>query len=256
MEVSLINQKFDLSLVVKGNGPNLLGRDWFKSIKLDWTQLNQVSSTDALQEFLGHYSNLFKQELGCVTETKAKINIDPTASPRYCKARTVRYALRERVEGELDRLVPQGVIEPVRYSEWAAPIVPIVKGDGSIRICGDYKVTVNRYAQVDTYPLPLINDLFRTLSGGKFFSKLDLAHAYLQIPLEEHSKVLTTINTQKGLFQCTRLPFGISAALAIFQRIMEGVLRNLSHVCVYLEDIIVTGRSIEEHLTLKKCLHD
>ena len=248
VEVSLNNQKFDLSvLVVKGNGPNLLGR--LKSIKLDWTQLNQVSSTDALQELLGHYSNLLKQELGCVTETKARINIDPTASPRYCKARTVPYALRERVEGELDRLVTQGVIEPVRYSEWAAPIVPIVKGDGSIRICGDYKVTVNRYAQVDTYPLPPINDLFRTLSGGKLFSKLDLAHAYLQIPLEEHSKVLTTINTQKGLFQYTRLPFGISAVPTIFQRIMEGVLRNLPHVCVYLDDILVTGRCTEEHLT-------
>ena len=128
-----------------------------------------------------------------------------------------------------------------------------MKGDGSIRICGDYKVTVNRYAQVDTYPLPLINDLFWTLSGGKLFSKLDLAHAYLQVPLEEHSKVLTTINTQRGLYKYTRLPFGVSAAPAIFQRTIEGVLRDLPHVCVYLDDILVTGRSTEEHLTnLKK----
>ena len=121
------------------------------------------------------------------------------------------------MDAELERLQEKGVIEPVRFSEWAAPVVPVMKGDGSIRICGDYKVTVNQAASIEKYPLPRIDDLLASLSGGKFFSKLDLAHAYLQIPLEETSKRYTTINTQKGLFQYTRLPFGIASAPAIFQ---------------------------------------
>jgi len=67
---------------------------------------------------------------------------------------------------------------PVEFSQWAAPIVPIVKGDGTIRICGDYKLTVNGAAKTDSYPLPRIEDLFASLTGGQVFTKLDLAHAY------------------------------------------------------------------------------
>ena len=64
------------------------------------------------------------------------------------------YVLRGKVEHELDRLERDGIIQPMEVSEWAAPIVPVVKTDGSIRICGDYKVTVNQAAKLDTYPLP------------------------------------------------------------------------------------------------------
>ncbi len=72
------------------------------------------------------------------------------------------YVLRERVEGELDRLERESIIEPVEFSNWAAPIVPVVKRDGSIRVCGDYKLTVNQVAKVDSYPLPLIEGLCLT----------------------------------------------------------------------------------------------
>ena len=75
--------------------------------------------------------------------------------------------IRDRVEAELERLQEQGIIEPVQFSEWAAPIVPVVKSDGSVRICGDYKVTVNRVAKLDKYPIPRIDDLFASLSGGQ-----------------------------------------------------------------------------------------
>ena len=73
--------------------------------------------------------------------------------------------------------------------------MPVVKKDGSVRICGDYRLTVNREAKPDTYPLPRVDDIFASLSGGKTFSKLDLANAYQQIPLEQQSKQLVTINT-------------------------------------------------------------
>ena len=126
--------------------------------------------------------------------------------------------------------------------------MPVVKRDGTIRVCGDYKLTVNQAAQVDVYPLPLVDDLFASLAGGKSFTKLDLAHAYQQLLLDDDSRCYVTINTHKGLFRYTRLPFGVASAPAIFQRIMDSILRDLPHVCVYLDDILVTGESEAAHL--------
>ena len=83
-------------------------------------------------------------------------------------------ALRERVEKELERLQSLGVIKPVATSDWAAPIVPVVKRDHSIRVCGDYKLTINQASDTETYPLPRIEEIFASLSGGKTFTKLDL----------------------------------------------------------------------------------
>ena len=100
------------------------------------------------------------------------------------------------------------------------------------------------------YPLPRVEDLFATLAGGKSLTKLDLAHAYTQIPLDESSKQYVTINTRKGLFRYNRLPFGVSAAPSIFQRIMEGLLQGIPHASIYLDDILVTGTSEAEHLAI------
>ena len=107
-----------------------------------------------------------------------------SATPLYHKVRSVPFALKEKIEAELERLQKQGIIEPVQFTEWAAPIVPVVKSNESVRICGDHKVSVNRVAKRDKYPLPLIDDLFASLAGGERFTKLDLSQAYQQIELD------------------------------------------------------------------------
>ena len=124
----------------------------------------------------------------------------------------------------------------------------MLKEDGSVRICGDYKLTVNLAAETETYPLPRIEEIFASLSGGKSFTKLDLAHAYNQVELDEEAKKLTVINTPKGLYQYNRLPFGVASAPAIFQRTMENILQGIPRVSVYIDDILVTGATDEEHL--------
>ena len=140
-----------------------------------------------------------------------------------------------------------GTISPVSYSPWAAPIVPVLKSDGSLRICGDYKLTINKASHLDSYPIPRIQDLFSNLSKGSIYSKLDMSQAYNQLRLDDSSKKYTTVNTPKGLYQYNRLAFGISSAPGIFQRCMEKLFSNMDNVLCYLDDILVIGKDLEEH---------
>ena len=157
--------------------------------------------------------------------------------------------MRPRVEAELDKLVDQGILTPVQHADWAAPIVPIMKADRkSVRICGDFKQTVNKASPLDRYPIPKIEDLFAKLAGGQKFTKLDLSQAYQQLCLDDDSKKFVVVNTLKGLFRYNRLPFGISSAPGIFQRVIESLLQGISKVVVYLDDILITGSNDEEHL--------
>ena len=151
------------------------------------------------------------------------------------------------MDHELDRLTQQGIIEPIQYADWAAPIVPVLKTDKSIRICGDFKLTVDRASKLDRYPIPKIEDLFAKIAGGHKFTQLDMSQAYQQLPLEECSKAFVVINTQRGLFKYNRLPFGVSSALGIFQRVMENLLKGIPKVVVYLDNILVSGATDEEH---------
>jgi hypothetical protein len=97
----------------------------------------------------------------------------PGAKPRHHKARTVPYAYRQSVEEELDRLVAVGILEPIDSSDWAAPIVPVIKSDKkSVRICGDFRVTVNPVSRLNRYPIPKIEDLFATSENGKSSRRL------------------------------------------------------------------------------------
>lgn len=168
--------------------------------------------------------------------------------PKFHKARPVPYSVRPKVETELKRLEDQGILSKVNWTDWATPIVPIVKKSGEVRICSDFKVTINPVLQVDQYPLPRIEYIFASLSGGQHFLKIDLAQAYLEMEVEESSKKYLTINTHKGLFRYNRLVFGVSSAPALWQRAMDQVLQGIPGTQCYLDDIIVTGHDDDAHL--------
>jgi hypothetical protein len=133
--------------------------------------------------------------------------------------------------------VGEGTLEPVEHAEWASPIVAVLKPDKkSVRICGDFKQTINPVSKLDKYPIPKAEDLFAKLAGGKKFTKLDLSQAYQQLPLDKESKQYVVINTHKGLFQYTRLPYGISSAPG---RTMENLLKGIPGVEVYCRFFLI-----------------
>ena len=114
-------------------------------------------------------------------------------------------------------------------------------------MCGDFSVSINPEMEVNQYPLPQPNEVVTNLNGGVLFSKLDFSEAYLQIELdEEYQKFLVVINTHKGLFRYSRLPFGISSAPAFFRQVMDQIFQGLNGVQCYLDDVIVTGKTEEE----------
>ena len=153
--------------------------------------------------------------------------MDPNAQPHLCKARTVPYALQELVHKELDRLVEEGILEPVTYAEWAAPIIPVLKPDKkTLRICGDFRRLSTELPKLTSTQFLEFEDLLTQLAGGQKFTKLDMRQAYLQVLLEEESRNFVVINTHCGLFRYTRLSYGVSSAPGVFQRIMEGLLKR------------------------------
>ena len=137
---------------------------------------------------MNKYPQLFSEGYGSFKDFKTQIHLREKAQPKFCKARPVPYSLKETVEKELDRLEAAGIIFKVDHSEWATPIVVVPKADKSVRLCGDYKVTVNPCIEVPQHPLPCTEDIFATLAGGTVFTKLDLSHAYQQLQLDEHAQ--------------------------------------------------------------------
>ena len=237
-------------IVVSGDGPSLLGRDWLRHIRLDWKKIGAVSEEVSLGTLLDKHQALFKEGLGKIHPYKAKLQVRPDAQPKFFKPRSVPFAIKPAIEQELDRLEASGAMVKVTHSDWAAPIVPVPKKDGKFRICGDYKVTINQALDVDQYPLPKPDDLFATLASGKKFTlKLDLSQAYQQLELDEDSSQYVTVNTHQGLYRFTRLPFGVASAPALFQQLMDTMLQGIPHVICYIDDILVTGVNDSEHLS-------
>ena len=169
------------------------------------------------------------------------------ANSVFCKARPVPYALRQKVEEELGRLKSQGVVKKVERSDWSSPIVCVPKKDGSIRICGDFKVSINRVLLDNPYPLPDTEDVFATLGGGAVFSKIDLSNAYQQMEMTADSQHYLTMNTHKGLYAYQRLTYGIASAAAIFQSTMDQILQGMDKVLCRIEDILIRTEP-HEHL--------
>ncbi|XP_044175358.1 uncharacterized protein K02A2.6-like [Acropora millepora] len=206
-----------------------------------------MSAPISINQVLQRHDSLFNGQLGKLNGIEAKLNLKAEAKPVFYKARPVHFAKKSKISEKLNLLESQGIIEKVQYSEWAAPIVAVDKPDGGVRICGDFKVTINPELEVDKYPLPRIDEIFTNIAGGEKFSKLDLSHAYLQMEVAEECRLLLTVNTHQGLYQYKRLVYGIASAPALWQKAVDQVLQGIPDTQCYIDDIIVTGKNDQEH---------
>ena len=201
------------AFIVCGNSIPLLGRDWMKVVKLNWN-IFKIRCSD-VGTVLEKNADVFMDGTGVIHGEKAVIHMKDNVCPKFCRARTVPYALRKKVENELDRLEKENVIQKVEHSDWATPIVVVPKTNG-VRLCGDFKVTINPNVIPEHYPLPNAEDMFASLNGGKVFSKIDLTHAYQQLEINEASKHHTTATKTQTHVQHSPCPHRIGKAQTQF----------------------------------------
>ena len=240
-------------LVIKNGGNPLIGRDILNMLNIGVSELNNTvyhidTNSDNMTNLIKNYFELLNDEIGCYKFGKIKLELqDINIKPVFCKPRTVPISLQSEVNAQLDLQIKNGLLKEIKHSDWGTPLVPVLQKEGGIRLCADYKSTINRLLKDFHYPLPRIEDLFAALQGGQKFTKLDIKNAYNQLELDEESQLLLAWSTHKGIFAPTRLTFGTKPACSHFQAIMAKTLLGCSGVVCFLDDILVTGSFTEEH---------
>ena len=202
------------------------------------------------QSLLAKYSSIFAQgeeDLGCTTIVSHEIPLldeTPVRQP-YRRIPPSQY---ETVKAHIQQLLSSRVIRE-STSPYSSPIVLVTKKDGSLRLCVDYR-QLNSKTRRDAYPLPRIEESLDALSGAQWFSTLDLASGYHQVPVAEKDKHKTAFCTPFGLFEFNRMAFGLCNAPSTFQRLMERIFgdRRFQSVLLYLDDVIVFSSTVEQHL--------
>ncbi|XP_058025570.1 uncharacterized protein K02A2.6-like [Ahaetulla prasina] len=139
--------------IVDGNLPSLLGLDWFRALGMEVTGVHR-SGVNLKDELLREFKDVFQDCLGKYVGTPISFNLDPQVAPIRLKARRVPFALKAKIDRELDKLVSQVILVPVDHAKWETPIVTPVKPDGSVRICADYKATLNKHCKRVLTPFP------------------------------------------------------------------------------------------------------
>lgn len=182
------------------------------------SQKTTATNKENINKLLKEFKDVFSEELGKYNGPPIHLALDPNIAPKIFKARRPAYAILPKIEEELQRLQQQGVLEPISHPKWATPMVPIIKSDGSVRICGDYKVTLNTALKDDIYPVSAALHVLAVLGGAKLygFANIDVAQAYQQLEVDDETAEAQTIITHKGAFRIKRLQYGIKTALQIF----------------------------------------
>ena len=166
--------------------------------------------------------------------------------PVHARARHLNPEKLAAAKAEFLKMEQMGIVSR-SISPWSPPLHVVPKAGGQWRSCGDYR-QLNTTTKDDRYPLPHIQDFNNILSGCKVFSKIELVRGYHQIPMAPTSVAKTAIITPFGLWEFLRMPFGLKNAAQAFQRLMDGILRDIPFAFVYIDDILVTSRSHEEHI--------
>ncbi len=254
--------------IVPSGHATLLGREWIRALGIELKEIDTlypdvprrtgkelctVEVLNVIGSVLSEYSELFVEKIGCIPHVTVQLELRKGAKPVFNRERQVPFALRERVDSELDALQTAGIITPIEYSDWGSPLVAIPKANGGIRLCVDYKTGVNERLVSANNPIPKIDEILHQCRSARVFCKLDLYKAYLHLPVSPESAKIQTITTHRGTYTMNRLSFGIKTAPSIFNRVMSQIFREVPGTLFYFDDIIIYGssqRKCEENLRL------
>ncbi|KAF2347495.1 Reverse transcriptase domain, partial [Trinorchestia longiramus] len=177
--------------------------------------------------------------------TRTEHHILTTGPPVHSRARRLPPDRLEAAKKEFQQMLDAGTIR-VSKSPWASPLLLVSKSNGEFRPCGDYR-RLNAVTTPDRFPIPHLQDFSANLHGAKIFSKIDIAHAFHQIPMVETSIQKTAVITPFGLFEFTTMPYGLRNAPQTFQRHMSNILSDLTFTYTYLDDVLIASESPEQH---------
>ena len=237
-------------VVVEEKARPILGRQTSEMLAILKIEINSVSEENLLREFPRIFNGV-----GKLKDFQAKLHIDESVEPTPQKLRPSPFGLREKIEEKLEELVNHDVIEQVQGpTPWVSPVVVVPKPTGDIRLCVDMR-NANRAIVRERHPIPTVDDVLYQLNGSTIFRKLDLKWGFHQIELEEQSRNITTFVTHKGLHRYKRLMFGIGSAPELYQHTIQKVLAGCEGAYNIHDDIIIHGRSVDEHdARLKKTM--
>lgn len=218
------------------------------------THLNQTEK-DKLESILNSNKEVFHEpdsKLTCATKVECSINTTDD-TPVHQRVYPYPAAYTDEVNKQIEKLLADGIIRPSR-SPWTSPVWIVPKktdasGIKKFRMVIDYR-KINEKTVSDRYSMPEIGYVIGQLKGQKYFSTLDLASGFHQIRMKESDIEKTAFSINNGKYEFTRMPFGLKNAPATFQRAIDDILReHIGKICyVYIDDVIVFGRTLEEHL--------
>lgn len=246
--------------VVNTPSAPILGRTWLRHLNIsinsiDCQELSKTKIEQIKYDIIQQYKDVFEAKIGTIPNYKCSLKVKPFLKPVFLKARPVPYALKDKVEKELQNLEDQGVITRTEYSDWGSPLVIVPKPDGNVRLCIDYKVSLNPQLMDARYPIPKVDDIFYKMKGGKFYCTLDVHRAYHHLEVDDESKKLQTISTHKGSYLMNKLAFGVKTAPNEFQRVIDNAIQDLDGTAAYFDDIIIQGSTVAEcRDRLTRCL--
>lgn len=199
--------------------------------------------SDSKPKFVSEYEDIF-QGLGCLPG-KYEIKLKNNAVPVIHAPRKLPFAIKDRVKNKLNEMEQQGIIAKVEGpTDWVSSMVIAKKADGDLRVCLDPK-ELNEYIKREHFRLPTLDEIVSNISGSKYFSTLDASSGFWQVALCDTD--LCTFNTPFGRYKFLRMPYGICSASEVFHRKIYQNFDDLDGVCMYIDDLLIYGKSEEEH---------
>ena len=211
-------------------------------------QTSAAAASDPFEALLTEFADVFSSALPSPAKKPHQIqhHIVTRGPPVYARFRRLSPAKLEAAKKVFHELESQGICQKAS-SPWSSPLHMVLKKDGTYRPCGDYR-RLNNITEGDHYPLPNITDVTSFLDGAKVFSKLDLTKGYYQIPMAPEDIPKTAVTTPFGTFTFNFSCFGLRNAGATFQRTMDVILGDMPFCTVYIDDILVFSKTMDEHL--------